>query len=202
MLLWLSIVYLGLFNASVWSIPKSVIIIRHAEKIPGLNHLDQKGYERAAALPYFFSGNPLYNNPEPSYVFAAGLVESDSSVRNIETCAPTANHLKKTLNIDFKPKQTKDLANELLTNPKYDNACILICWEHNNIRPLSIALGAEDPGFWPHNIYDQVYKVTFDEKGNAKLEKHLQKLMFGDRATFADSAPSNPPDAQKNVDED
>src|SRR5439155_765017 len=86
------------------------ILIRHAEKIPGENHLDLKGFERASALAFYFSGTPLYNSPPITYIFAAGLSETDSSVRPIQTCTPIANHYKLPLNIDFKhdaPQTTK-----------------------------------------------------------------------------------------------
>jgi len=181
--------------------PNKVIIIRHAEKVYGKNHLDQRGYERAAALPYYFSGNPLYNTPLPAHVFAAGLVETDSSVRPIETCSPIANHLKLSLNVGYKPEETAKLAKEILTNPKYDKANIIICWEHKNIRPLTIALGAEDPGFWNHDIFDLVYMLSYDKAEKPKLEKVLQKLIFGDRATFNDTPFPIPPAATKNVDQ-
>lgn len=189
------------FNSLCLAKPKSVIIIRHGEKIPGQNHLDLRGYERAAALPFYFSGTPLFNDPLPTHLFAAGLQESDSSVRPIETCSPIASHLKLHLNVDFMPEKTKELAKEILTNPKYNNSCVLICWEHKNIRPLTIALGAEDPGFWDPKIFDLVYKISYDSSDKPKLEKILQKLMFGDRATFNDPAPTTPAWTKKNVDE-
>lgn len=167
--------------------PNKVIIVRHGEKVYGGNYLTLRGYERASALPYFFSGNPLFNTPIPSYIFAAGLVDADSSVRPLETCSPTANHLKLPLNIEFKAEETAKLAKELLTNPKYDKANIIICWEHRNIRPLTIALGAEDPGVWQGDIFDLVYMLNYDKSEKPKLYKILQKLLFGDRATFNDT---------------
>jgi len=183
------------------ALPKNVIIIRHADKIPGKNELDLRGFERAAALAYYFRGTPKYNDPAPTFIFAAALDDSDSSVRPIQTCTPIANHYHLDMNIDFKPKETTELAKEILTNPKYAKATILICWEHHNIRPLTIAFGAADPGFWDHNIYDLVYMLNYDNGPKPTFEKILQKLMFGDRATFNDLAPPLPPPSKKNVDE-
>ncbi len=182
--------------------PKNVILIRHAEKIPKENHLDLKGYERAEALPYYFSYNPLYNNPPITHVFATGLEDADSSVRPIQTCTPTANYLKLPLNIDFKHTQTKEIANELLTNPKYDNSTVLICWTHGHVGYIVMALGCEDPGPWPADVFDQVYRVTFDAGQKPKFQKILQKLMFGDRITFESKQPPLPPSSKMPVDED
>ncbi len=190
--------------------PKNVIIIRHANKIPspkgmtleGPNHLDLRGYERAAALAYYFSGTPLYNDPPITHIFASGLKEADSSVRPIQTCAPIANHYHLPLDIAFKPTKTKELAQEILTNPKYNDSTILVCWEHVNIRPLVLALGAEDPGKWEFDVFDQVYMLVFDEKGKPKLTKILQQLMYGDRQSFDSPEPPLPPVTTKRTDAD
>ncbi|MBA3813604.1 MAG: histidine phosphatase family protein [Alphaproteobacteria bacterium] len=166
--------------------PKKVVIIRHAEKIQGGKDLNLQGYKRAGALPYYFSGTPIYNDPAPRHIFAAALDEADSSVRPIQTCTPIANYFKVPLNIEFKHTETDQLAQEILKNPKYDGSTVLVCWSHGHIRPLVLALGGEDPGKWNADIFDQVYLLTFEDSTQPKLQKILQKLMFGDRASFTD----------------
>jgi hypothetical protein len=183
--------------SQVAATPTNVIIIRHAEKIPGEKHLDQKGYERAGALPYYFGATPLYNNPSIGHVFAAGvdgLDRSYESLRPIETCTPTADYLELSLNVDFKPLQTAELAKELLTNPKYNNSTVLVCWPHERIADLTKALGVDDSGKWSDEIFDQVYLLTYGQ-GNKKpkFQKILQKLLFGDRPTFDTPPPPLPP---------
>ena len=172
--------------ATAEATPKKVIIIRHAEKIKGGDTLSLQGLERAAALPYYFSGIPLYNDPIPSFIFAAAQTKSDTSLRPIQTCTPIANHFQVPLNTDFKRTETDQLAQELLKNPKYDNATVLICWSHGHINPLVFALGGENPGEWKSTIFDQVYLLTFDGSKQPKVQKILQKLMFGDRTSFTD----------------
>lgn len=195
-------IYLILANLSgAYPTPKKVIIIRHAEKIPGENHLDLKGFERAGALPYYISGTPLYNDPTPAHIFATALEEPDSSVRPIQTCTPIANHFSVPLNIDFKHTETKKLAEEILKNPKYNDSTVLICWSHRHIRPIVLALGGENPGEWPKEIFDQVYLLTFDRSSKPKFEVILQKLMFGDRASFTDKPLPLPAPTTKGVDE-
>jgi len=67
---------------------------------------------------------------------------------------------------------------------------VLVCWSHGHIRPIVLALGAEDPRNWDEDIYDQVYMITFENGKDPKFQKILQKLMFGDRTTFEDKSPS------------
>ena len=149
------VIYLTIGALSgTYATPKKVIIIRHAEKIQGGNNLNLRGYERAGALPFYFSGTPLYNNPAPTHIFATALAEPDSSVRTIQTCTPIANHYDLTLNIDFKHTETEKLAQEILINPKYNDSTVLICWSHGHIGPIVLALGGEDPGKWPKEIFN------------------------------------------------
>lgn len=191
-----------LASSQVVATPKNVIIIRHAEKIPGENHLDLKGFERAAALAYYFSGNPIYNNPPITHIFAAGLQSADSSLRPIQTCTPIANHYKLPIVIDFTEKDNQGIAKEILTNSLYDQKTVLICWSHGEIASLVKALGGDDPGWWGPNIFDQVYFMTFQQKSKPKLQKILQKLMYGDRTTFNDNSPPLPEHTKFRVDED
>lgn len=194
-------IYFGL-SSLVSAEPKNVIIIRHAEKIPNENHIDLKGFERAAALPYYFSSTPIYNDPPITHIFAPALTDADASIRPIQTCTPTSNYYKIPLAIDFKHSETKELAQEILTQQKYEGATVLVCWGHSHIRPIVLALGAEDPGFWDGTIFDLVYFITFEKGKKPKLEKILQKLMFGDRVHFNDAPLPIPAPSKRGVDVD
>jgi len=194
-------IYYGL-SSLAYAEPKNVIIIRHAEKIPKENHIDLKGFERASALPYYFSNTPIYNNPPITHIFAPALTEADASIRPIQTCTPTSNYYKIPLTIDFKHNETKELAHKLLTQQKYEGATVLICWGHEFIRSIALELGTEDPGFWDTTIFDLVYLITFEKGQKPKLQKILQKLMFGDRAHFNDEPLPIPAPSKRSVDED
>lgn len=173
--------------------PKNIIITRHADRPLADNCLSLQGLERSAALAYYFAGTPLYNNPPISHVFAEFKGKESVSIRSIQTCASIAAHLKLSLNTNYNQKQTDEFAKEILTNPKYNGSSILICWNHGGINPLVQALGGEDPGKWKSDIFDQVYILTYEGEAKPKFQKILQKLMFGDRATFEDQPHPLPP---------
>ena len=91
----LSVMSISLFlgiSSQLVAVPKNVILIRHAEKTPGENQLNLKGFERASALPYYFSHTSLYNNPPISHIFASGLQTINGSVRPLQTCSSIANY--------------------------------------------------------------------------------------------------------------
>ncbi|OJW53290.1 MAG: hypothetical protein BGO67_00880 [Alphaproteobacteria bacterium 41-28] len=166
--------------------PKNVIIIRHADRVlPSGVCLSLQGLERAAALAYYFSGTPIYNTPPITHIFAAYSNQPPQPyIRCKQTCQPLADHLKLPINTDFDQHHVAGVTKEILTNPKYDNTTVLMCWEHMHIAPLVDAFGGEDPGFWPHDVFDQVYILSFEKNGKPKLQKFLQELLFGDRTTF------------------
>ncbi len=169
---------------TTYAVPENVIIIRHAEKNTSGESLNFKGQSRACALPYYFASNPLFTDPNISYVFAPKLYGPVEKARTYQTCKPTADFYGLPVNTDFRHTQIDDVANEILTNPKYDKATILLCWTHGKIGRLVKALGGEDPGKWDSHIYDQVYVLSFKEKQSPKFRKEIQKLMYGDRSRF------------------
>lgn len=178
------IVFLWGISISLTALPKNVILIRHAEKTPHHYSLNLKGFERAVALPYYFLYTPLYNNPPISHIFAAGLKGADPLARTVQTCAPTASIYKLPINTDYNHKDTQEIAQEILTNPQYNNSTVLICWTHGYAGDLIQALGGNDPGFWSNDVFDQVYMLSFNKGNSPHFEKILQKLMFGDRQSF------------------
>ena len=121
--------------------PKNIVITRHADRPEADNCLSLQGLERAAALAYYFAGTPLYNTPPIAHVFAEFKGKDSSSTRSIQTCTSIANHLTLPVNTDYKPKEVAKLSKEILTNPKYNNTTVLICWNHGNINKLVNALG-------------------------------------------------------------
>lgn len=172
----------------VFGKPKNVIIIRHADRVlPNGVCLSLQGLERAAAMAYYFSGTPTYNTPPITHIFAAYSSKPPQPyIRCKETCQPLADHLKLPIDTRFSPHQIEEVANEILTNPKYDNATVFMCWEHMHIAPLVMAFGGEYTGFWPRDVFDQVYMLSFEKYGKPTFQKFLQELVFGDRASFKD----------------
>lgn len=184
---------LAAFVSTAIAKPKNIIIIRHADRPLEDNCLSLQGLERSAALGYYFAGTPLYNTPPIAHIFAEFKGKESSSIRSIQTCTSIANHLKLPLNANYYPKEIDKFSKDILTNPKYNDSTVLICWNHSGITPLVRALGGEDPGKWKHDVFDLVYMLTYEGEAKPKLQKVLQKLMFGDRATFEDKPQPLPP---------
>ncbi len=165
--------------------PKTVLIIRHAEKPPPeamSPDLNAAGKQRAEAIPELFKKSagrpePL---PAPDVIFAAK--DSAKSHRPTQTVAPLAAKLRLKVNTHFDDdSDTEKLAAELLTNPKYAGKTVLVAWRHGHIPLMAKALGAADaPAAWGDDVFDRVWKIAFDANGKATVSDLPQRLLKGD----------------------
>jgi hypothetical protein len=165
--------------------PKTILVIRHAEKPASGPDLSPQGFERAEALPALFQKSDSRPEPfpTPDFIFATESSSSpDKSKRPVETVQPLAKKLG--LDIDDKVKNdhfTK-VADKLLNDKKYDGKTVLVCWHHGKIPHLLSALGVTpQPDDVPPGVFNQVWVVTFDAAGKAKLEERPQLLLPSDK---------------------
>src|SRR5262245_1770812 len=111
----------GAFAADPVPRPKSILVIRHAEKPDDEDdiHLSPQGKKRADALDNLFrksAGRPD-PFPTPDFIFAAR--RSKHSDRSVETVTPLAKGLKLVVNDKYENDDYPKLVEELLSNPKY-----------------------------------------------------------------------------------
>jgi hypothetical protein len=69
----------------------------------------------------------------------------------------------------FADDDYKALAAEILTNQKYQGELVLVCWHHEKIPKLALALGAPRvaiPDPWNPNIYNLI--LILDYTGDPK----------------------------------
>jgi broad specificity phosphatase PhoE len=169
--------------------PKTVFIIRHAEK-PGDpatdspedgGNLSTRGYERAAALaPYFIH---TFGNPDALFA----TQESKHSNRPVETITPLAQALGLDIKADIADADYAALANKILSDNKYGGKVLLICWHHGNIPALTQSLGGQPPAPWPGTIFDRVWQIDYpggESKPSGLPVKNIpQELLFGDQSS-------------------
>ena len=157
--------------------PKTILVIRHAEKPDSGPELSDEGKQRAKALPDLFKKSASRPDPfpTPDVIFAAA--NSSESKRPFETVQPLAAKLDKEIHAKIKDKDFADLAAEL-TKPKYDGKTVLICWHHGKIPELLHSLGVDPkPKKIGDDVFDRVWVVTYDEKGKAQLADKPQALL-------------------------
>lgn len=164
---------ISLFSAFTYATPREIILVRHADKLVQLDPgptLSAKGYVRTLKFTNYF----LKQFGEPDFIVAGDPKNKDSSIRELQTIAPLVNilsqrHPNDSINIlhPFTHDEYKDLANLLLSDNKFNDKLILICWRHTNIVPLAKALGVKDTlAPWPDDDYDSVFIIQYNRSGN------------------------------------
>ena len=167
---------------SLLGLPAQVIMIRHAEKSTEGTQLNLKGQERTAAfVPYFLGDPEVLEFGTPIEIFAVKPSQENGSTRCIETVTPLANRLQQTVTTTYEADQYAKLVAEIKQNPKYEGKMVLICWEHKVLPDMARAFGTiTAPEKWLSDVYDRLWKITYNSEATITFEDHSQRLMYGD----------------------
>ncbi len=156
----------------VWATPAQIIIVRHGEKLDDQhNDLSPQGCERAFQLTNFFK-----NYQQVVAIYAQGVKKATSSIRPLETIAPTAKMLSLKINNSFLRDDVSGISHEILTSSAYQGKTVLIVWEHSAILDLAPALGvrlAANLQKWPDSIFDQAWVITYQNSDPKKASLQI-----------------------------
>lgn len=138
-----------------------ILLMRHAEKPD--DHADPDlspaGLQRARDLvPYIQA-----TFGAPSFLFAAA--PSVHSNRPVQTIEPLSKAVGIAIDESIADKHYEDLANKLLTEPRYLGKLTVVCWHHEKIPALARALGARHgdyPDPWKDDVFNLILKFDFD----------------------------------------
>ena len=147
-----------------------VVLIRHAEKPDGGDHLSCKGLNRSLALPGVLY--PLIGRPDYTYVAKVSGGSSTSHVRMLETIVPFAVKYDLKVSDKFDEEDVDGLAKDVLKK----EGTVLIVWEHSRLESVARALGVVDNMLtWHADDFDGIWVITFP-KGVAHLDKQREGL--------------------------
>ena len=162
--------------------PAQVFIVRHGEKPATGPDLNDRGRERARALPSWFAANSgTVSNGLPVAVYAAAPPHEGGSLRSIQTCQPFADQNRIAVVADFRKDQAEAAVQQLMSDPSIAGKSVLFCWEHNMIPSLATALGAlHAPNSWPDEVFDRVWVLDYTDGKVTSLRDLPQHLLPGD----------------------
>jgi phosphohistidine phosphatase SixA len=141
--------------------PKTLILMRHAEKPddPRDPDLTAAGMQRAKTIARWI---PEQLGAPPDFIFAAAI--SKHSARPFETVKPLAKSTGVAIDGTVADQDYAVLAQELLSDARYENALIVVCWHHGNIPPFARKLAAPAgtyPDPWPEEVFNLVIRFDF-----------------------------------------
>ena len=80
-----------------------------------------------------------------------------------------------------KDKGILNLSQLLFSDNRYQGKTVLICWHHGTIPDLARALGATNsPDHWKSKVFDRVWQISYDDKGNTTFADRPQRLLPDD----------------------
>lgn len=159
------------------AMPKTVVVIRHAEKPADESniHLSEKGYARAAKLPQFFL---RFDSAAAIRLIAQGQKRADSSLRPIETVMPASQQFQQAILHQFVKGEVQAMVEFLRSNHSYDGKTVVISWGHDELGSISALLGAPQ-GEWSSKIFDRAWVFRYDADGAfVRFEDVAQELKF------------------------
>ena len=156
------------FSANVFCVPHEIVIVRHADKWlqkdPG-PYLSPKGQVRAEKLAVYY----INRFGKPDFIFASKPVPSKTgSHRPLQTVMPLANALTfqnlhpVLVQTPYVTQEYKQLAHLLLTQKRYANKNIVVCFHRPDMDALAHALGVTQTlPVWQKNVFDTVFVLQY-----------------------------------------
>ena len=162
--------------------PAQVIIIRHGEKPPVGNHLNDQGRARAQALVEFFKNNPeVTQYGTPAAIYAMRPSPNDGSFRPIETVTPLADSLGLPINENYAKRDGDAMAQSIKTSLDYAGKMVLICWEHHDIPNLVRSFGWDSaPDSWKGDVFDRAWVLNFENGKPTSFKDVPEHVLPGD----------------------
>jgi hypothetical protein len=163
----------------------NILLIRHAEKPPGNTDptLDAMGQARAHAYVAYFHNYQLASQPLVLHYLFSSAISKDSARPQL-TLLPLAAALGLAIDSTIKDDDYQTLANAILTDAKYDNHNLLICWHHGTILKLALALKAQPdtlPQKWHEDQFGLLVLIQYGTDGQTTQTLTVsQNLMYGD----------------------
>lgn len=158
--------------------PTQVLLIRHGEKPPQGNELNEQGWKRAEALPNLFKEREEFMTYGAPAALYAQKPFTNGSVRAVQTLLYVARDLQLTVQTPYLRDETKALVQQIQNDHTLDGRMILICWEHKALSDIAKALGLSKPPAWPNTQFDRVWSLSFSTDGQLlRFENLPQKLL-------------------------
>jgi hypothetical protein len=155
---------------------ETIVLVRHGEKpAEGLGQLNCQGLNRALALPAVIE--KMFGRPAAIFAPDPSVQKTDNGrlydyVRPLATVEPTAIAFGLPVHSDIGQADIGALQKQL-ERPVYQNALVLVGWEHREIAKLARAMieaHGGDPKIvpvWKDSDFDSIYVLKIRWSGSA-----------------------------------
>lgn len=164
------------------AMPAEVLLLRHGEKPEDGNELNDRGWERAKALPNFFHKRAeIERLGAPVALYGMAPKKKKGSVRAIQTLKYLADDFHLRVIDDFTDEEVDEMVKEVSEKKDYDGKFVVICWNHDSMHDIAKEFGVKHAPKYSKDAFDRAWLIRFDGE-KASLEDLPQRLLPGDSA--------------------
>lgn len=158
--------------------PAQILLIRHGEKPPQGNELNEQGWKRAEALPELFKTREEFMKYGAPSALYAQKPFVNGSVRAVQTLQYVSRELQLQIRTPYLRDETTALVQQIKNDRSLDGKMIVICWQHETLEDIAEALGLERPPKWPSKQFDRVWSLNFSADGQLTSFENLPQRLL------------------------
>lgn len=152
---------------------RRILVLRHAEKTGDPMNIDLSpaGAIRAQKLADYIPAT----FGMPQILIATAL--SKHSDRPVETLTPLSQRMGLAIESHFGNEEWAALAHDLMVNPRFAGALIVVCWHHGTIPVLMQSLGVSTgsiPNPWPADVLNLILDTKIDDDGRLEVTNVIE----------------------------
>ena len=152
---------------------RRILVLRHAEKTgdPMDIDLSPAGAIRAQKLADYIPAT--FGTPQ----ILIGTALSKHSDRPVETLTPLSQRMGLSIESYFGNEEWAELAHDLMVNPRYVGALIVVCWHHGTIPALMQSLGVSTgsiPNPWPDDVFNLILDTKIGGEGRPEVTNVIE----------------------------
>lgn len=163
------------------AMPAEVLLLRHGEKPENGSELNERGWERAKALPNLFhKRGEIEKLGTPVALYGMAPKKTKGSVRAIQTLKYVAEDFHLSVIDRFTDEDVDAMVNEVLDKKEYDGKFVVICWNHDSMKDIAKWFGVKHAPKYPKEAFDRAWLITFHGEDRPTMEDLPQHLLSGD----------------------
>ena len=130
---------------------QKVVVIRHGEKPPTGNALNERGEQRAQCIADTFAAKGF------THIFAFAPTPQHPSERAVQTVTPLSDAIGVSVDTSVSRDDVDGLVEAIRALPV--DAVVLVCWEHHIVQDIALSLGVLSAPEYDGDEFDLMWTI-------------------------------------------
>jgi len=174
--------------------PAQVLLMRHGHKGENrsITNLSPVGFQRAIALAAALPS--CFGRVDHILVYTLDSTNGKNA-RSYQTAVPLAVATGSTIQIlELAEQRSQRLGEDILRDPRYDDAHLVVFWEHRHLPELASGLGWSSMPPIADSDFDRLYQLRFASRSSRPVVTSYdqRRLLDGSQPCLAPDQPLTP----------